>query len=511
MPERCYLGLDNGGTSTKAALYDRLGRELASASRETRVLTPAPGWSERDMEEMWAANCAVVREVLAVSGIRPEQVAALAVCGHGKGLYLWGKDGRPARQGILSMDNRAYGQMERWRRDGTEDRAFRYSCQHIMACQPAPLLRWLAEHEPETVRNIRWIFGCKDYVRFRLTGEARGEVTDCSGGGLMDLRRRAWSRELLELYGLEALAEALPPLCESGQIAGRVSREAAEATGLLPGTPVVGGMFDIDACALAADVLDEKRICVIAGTWSINEYPRRSPVLDGSAAMNSLFCLPGYWLIEESSPTSAGNLEWLIRTLLPEVRREAEERGESVYALLDSWVRAVPPSDFVPLFLPFLMGSNAHPNAKASFVGLTADMGREKLVRSVYEGVVYCHRVHLEKLLRTRAAPPECVRLAGGAARSDAWCQMFADILGLRVERVEARETGALGCAIAAAAGTGGYPSLEAAARAMCPVGKGFDPDPAAKKAYDARFALYTKLTACLDPLWEEVQRAVEG
>ena len=508
---RTYLGLDNGGTSTKAALYDETGRELAVANRDTRVLTPGPDRFERDMEEMWEANCAVIREVLRLSGRDPASVAGVAVCGHGKGLYLWGKDGKPAGHGILSTDNRAYAYVDRWRRDGTEEKAFARSCQHVMACQPVALLPWLRDHEPETLAGARWAFGCKDYVRFRLTGEARGELTDCSGAGAVNLHTRAYDPALLALFGIPELGELFPPLCCSDEIAGYVTREAAEACGLAEGTPVLGGMFDIDACALAANVLDESNICMIAGTWSINEYLRSSPVTDGRAFMNSLFCLPEYYLIEESSPTSAGNLEWFVRTLLPEAKEAAERGGESVYSLLDRWVAGTGAEGFVPLFLPFLMGSNAHPNARAAFVGLSADMGREALARSVYEGVVYCHRVHLERLLETKETPPDCVRLAGGAARSDIWSQMFADILGLSVERLEARETGTLGCAILAAAGTGAYGSLREAARAMSPVGKRFIPDPGAAAHYAGRYALYKKLVDRLDPLWPDVQGVIEG
>jgi len=178
------------------------------------------------MEEMWQANCTVIRNVLRDSGIAPGDVAGVAVCGHGKGLYLWGKDGRPTRNGIISTDNRAYAYPQKWRADGTEDRVFALSCQHILAL------------------------------------------------------------------------DALPPLCEATDIAGHVSPEAAAQCGLKPGTPVAGGMFDIDACALAVNVLNEDRVCMIAGTWSINEYPRKAPVTDGSVLMNSLFFLKDLYLIE---------------------------------------------------------------------------------------------------------------------------------------------------------------------------------------------------------------------
>ncbi len=380
-----------------------------------------------------------------------------------------------------------------------------------MSCQPPALLAWLRDNEPDTEEKIRWIFSCKDYIRFRLTGEAKSELTDCSGTGLLNLHRCDYDCALLSLFGLTELEHALPPLCRSTDIAGYVTREAAEKCGLCPGTPVIGGMFDIDACALAVGILDEKDLCVIAGTWSINEYIRKTPVTDGSVRMNSLFCLPEYYLIEESSPTSAGNNEWFIRTMLPELCANAKQRGDSIYRVMDDWVSSLPPETFVPLFLPFLMGSSAHPNAKGAFVGLSAEHGRAHLARSVYEGIVYCHRQHVDRLLQTRGTPPDCIRLAGGAARSPVWAQMFADIIGLSVERVDVVETGTLGCAVAAAAATGAYPSLEAAAQAMCPVGSRFEPDSTAHAAYNGRYCLYKKLIACLDPLWDDMQRLIEA
>ena len=506
-----YIGLDNGGTTTKAALYDARGAELGAASRDTAMLTPKPGWTERDMEEMWRANCDVLRDVLSRTGVSPDDVAGVAVCGHGKGLYLWGKDGRPARNGIISTDNRAYAYPVKWRQDGAERRAFEYACQHVMACQPVSLLAWLKDNEPEVVSNIRWIFECKDYVRFRLTGEARAEITDYSGACLVNLYTRDYDDRLLKCFGLEDLREALPPLCKSLDIAGYVTEEAAAACGLRAGTPVAGGMFDIDACAIAVNVLDECNVCMIAGTWSINEYLRRAPVTDGRAQMNSLFALPEYYLIEESSPTSAGNNAWFIRTLLPEARAAAETRGVSIYEQMNDWAASIPPETFVPVFHPFLMASNAHPNAMGSFIGLDVSHTRAHLVRSVYEGIVYGHRQHLEKLLATRDAPPECVRLAGGAAKSRVWTQMFADILGLPVETVDVNETGALGCAIAAAAATGAYPSLADACAAMSPTGARFEPDMAAHACYDRRYALYRRITECLDPVWDDMRRCVEG
>ena len=506
-----YIGLDNGGTATKAALFDSRGREIGSYGVSTRAITPKPGFVERDMEEMWQANCEVVRGVLEKTGVSGDDVAGIGIAGHGKGLYLWGKDGKPAGYGIISTDNRAWQYPVKWREDGTEDRAFTMSLQHIMSCQPVALLAWLKDNEPERYSNIQYVFMCKDYVRFRLTGEARAEMTDYSGSGMMNLRTKEFDREILTLFGIPEMMDALPPLCEATEICGYVTEEAAALTGLKAGTPVIGGMFDINACAIAAGVTDPEKVCMIAGTWSINEYIRRDAVDDGRVQMNSLFALPGYYLIEESSPTSAGNFEWYIKQLLPELKENLKAEGKSIYEAVDEWVEKISPETFVPVFLPFLMASNVHPNAMGSFVGMNISHTREHLARSIFEGITFCHRYHYERLLATREEPPKVIRLAGGAARAEVWAQMFADIMKCPVETVEASETGALGCAIAAAVATGEYASLDEAVANMTVISKPYLPNPDVTGIYDEKYGLYVKTIACLDGLWDDMQKVVDS
>jgi L-xylulokinase len=174
---RFFIGLDNGGTATKAAVFDETGREIGDFGISTEAITPRPGYVERDMEEMWQANCKVLKGVLAKTGISAEDVAGVGISGHGKGLYLWGKDGLPCGRGIISTDNRAWEYPVRWKKDGTEEKAFERSLQHIMACQPVSLLAWMKDNEPERYKNIAHVFECKDYVRFRLTGKAMAEKT----------------------------------------------------------------------------------------------------------------------------------------------------------------------------------------------------------------------------------------------------------------------------------------------------------------------------------------------
>jgi L-xylulokinase len=482
-----FLGLDNGGTNTKAVVYTQQGEEVGSVSVETAMNTPRPGFTERDMDEMWAANCAIIRRVIASTKVDPKHISGIAVCGHGKGLYLWGKDNRPAYPGIISTDNRAWECVQRWKENGTEQAVFEISYQHILSCQPVALLAWIKENQPEVLKNIQWIFECKDYVRFRLTGKPTAEITDYSGANFINLETKQYDRELMKLFDLEELWDALPPLCNSTDLCGSVTEEAAALTGLAAGTPVAGGMFDIDACAIAVNVVNEKHICMIAGTWSINEYPSKTPIRDGSVLMNSVFCNPEYYLIEESSATSASNLEWFIRSLLPEVEHAISERGDRFFDELNAWVESIRPQEYCPIFCPFLIASNAHPNAKASFVGISGYHTRKHLVRGIYEGIAFSHRYHLEKLLKTRTEKPEGIRLAGGVTNSNVWSQMFADVMQLPVETVTVREAGALGCAITAAVAVGIYGSLNEAASKMTSIKSVFNPETEAVAAYEQK------------------------
>lgn len=497
-----FLGVDNGGTATKAVVFDDQGNDLARASRKVPMILPEPGFTERDMELLWKANCEAIREAVQASGVPASAIRGVAPCGHGKGLYLWGKDGRPAYHGIVSTDSRAWEYPERWQRDGTAARVFDRTFQRILACQPVSLLRWLEDHRPGVVERTRWIFEVKDYVRFRLTGEAFAEATDYSGSNLLDLRTARFEEDLLAEFGLAHVQDKLPPLKYSTELCGEVSPEAAAATGLVAGTPVAGGMFDIDACAVAVDVTDEENLCVIAGTWSINEYIARTPVVNHSVMMNSFFCLPGYYLVEECSPTSAGNNEWFTNLFLEAEKSAAAARGISIYEHTSELAASVPPDGQDIVFLPYIYGSNYDPQARACFVGLDASHTRPQLIRAVYEGITFCHLVHVEKLLANRART-RAVRLAGGAANSPVWAQMFADVLQLPVETVAARELGTLGAAMAAAVGAGVYADLAEAARHMVKRGARYEPDPAAAAICRRKYRRYLEVSGALSGLWK--------
>lgn len=495
---RYAIGLDNGGTVIKAAIFDEQGNEIAVASAQTPVFTPKSGYTERDMEDLWLNNCHCVKAAMKKAGITPKEVVGIAVCGHGKGLYPWGKDGRPAYQGIVSTDSRAWQYPEKWKESGVWQKLYPKLCQELMACQQVSLLAWMKDHERAIYDNIQWVFSVKDYIRFRLTGEAYCEATDISGSGLMDVKNACFDRDMLEMLGIPEVFEKLAPVKYSYELCGRITEEAAALTGLLPGTAVAGGMFDIDASAIGMRVTSPDDLCTIAGTWSINEFISKTPIINGSVAMNSLYAIPGYYLVEECSATSAGNLEWYIKNCM---ENEVVPEGKSLYDVINEAVEEVDPSLSDVYFLPFLYGSNAHPLGKGAFIGLTMYHQKAHMLRAIFEGVAYSHKTHIDKLLSAREKP-RAVRMAGGAVNSRVWVQMFADVLGLPIETVRVKEIGALGAAMAAFVAAGVFADYEEAADSMVKISEGVLPDFNRHQIYKQKYEKYKAVSQALDSVW---------
>jgi L-xylulokinase len=376
--------------------------------------------------------------------------------------------------------------------------------QSIWPGQPNTLLAWLKNHKPEIFNKIRWVFMCKDYVRFCLTGEPYAEITDMSGTSLMNVRDVKYDRELLQEFGIGDCEAMLPPLKYSAEICGYVTKDAAEKTGLKPGTPVAGGLFDIDACAIATGIVSEDQLCIVAGSWCNNQYISKTPVVSKSLFMTSLYCIPGHWLMLEGSATSASNLEWFVTEFFAEEQKHAITQGKSVYDLCNRLVASTSPEDAQIVFTPFLYGTNAGADvkAKASFVGVTGWHTRAHVVRAVYEGIVFSHKSHIEKLLPFRAMP-KAARIAGGTARSPIWLQIFADVLQISIEVTAGTELGTLGAAICAGVATQQFESFEHAVEKMVKISQTYIPDLEKKALYEKKYTTYRKIIEELNPVWE--------
>ena len=499
------LGIDNGATVAKVVIFDLHGHAIQSASEQTAAHYPQPGWTERSTELLWQSTAAAIRAVIGTAGIRPAQIIAIGTCGHGNGIYLLDRHGAPVRPGMLSMDTRATAVVADWQARGVFDAIWPRILQTPYAGQPPALLRWVKQHEPEIYARIGAALPAKDYIKYRLTSALTTDYSDVSATGLLDLRRRDYAPELLAAYGIAEIADALPPIIESCALAGRVTAAAARATGLAQGTPVVGGMFDVNAGVLGAGVIAPGQACVIAGTWSVNAVVTSAPIASRLPIFNALNT-PTTWLMIDASPTSTANLEWFVAQFCAEERAEAQARGVSIYQVCGEQIAAHAPASTSIIFHPFLYGSNVQSAARAGFYGLAGWHTRADMLRALYEGVVYGHLSQIENLLAA-GARVDSVRLIGGGARSQLWAQMFADVLDLPLEVPQGSEIGARGAALCAGIGIGVYADYADAATRAVTIERMHAPDPAATARYRAAYAEYQRLAEAMREPWERLQQ----
>lgn len=505
MAERgCYLlGLDAGNTVIKAVLFDLAGRQVAMHAIDGRSQTPQPGHVERDLNELWANAREAIRACIAAAGIDPREIAAVGCAGHGNGLYLLDKAGRPLL-GIQSLDGRA-AEMATALSDKAGERLHAICLQKPWPSQTPTLLAWVKANAPDTYERTGTVMLCKDFITFRLTGERVSDVSDMSGAGLLRMPEGVYDPVLLALYGIQDAAPMLPRLLDPAQIAGTVTAAAAAETGLAAGTPVIAGYFDVVASAMGAGVVRPGEASIIAGTWSINQVFSTAPVTDANVFMVARFGRDRFVNIE-SSATSAANLEWYVRELM--------ERGRHVedpFGLCNEAVGSVTPAADDPIFHPFLYGSRLGAEFRAGFHGLAGWHREGHLLRALFEGVMFEHRRHIQALQRAGLEVNRAV-LSGGGSRSAHWPQMFADGLGIPITVPEARETGALGAAIGAGVAVGLFADYEAGIAATTRPRAVHQPDAAMRLHYDRRYRLYSRLSETLRPLWAEfAQEATAG
>lgn len=490
-----FLSIDAGGTAVKAAVFDGEGRLIALKAIDVTTLHRPNGWVEREAEPFWQATARAIRE-LSASDIPAERIAVVGCTGFGNGIFLVDQEGRPTRDGIVSVDHRAQPLVDALIQEGVAGEIEGITGHRLWGGQTVMQLAWLSRNEPETVRRTRFALPCKDFLRMRLTGIAATDPTDASGGGLFDLEAGRYDPALFERLGIPEFFERMPPVVENSAVAGTVSRAAALETGLFEGTPVVAGMMDVSACVLGSGAVGHDALTMIAGTWSINAIETAGRVEGRPPILNMLHRDRACRLLATGSPTSAGNLTWYL----------SHAAGQDI--TFDDANRLVAQSQVAARRCHFLPYVNGPQPRRGAFVGLVNSDDRGSILRAIYEGVAFQHRRHGEEVA-TFVAPrkPGVIRLAGGASKSRVWAQIFADVCGIPVEVCEGDELGALGTAICASVAAGVHRDLPTAVRAMCRVTRSSKPDPALRGFYEERYRQFLAIDETLAGLFEEPVR----
>jgi xylulokinase len=363
----------------------------------------------------------------------------------------------------------------------------------------APKILWVQKNEPEVYAKVKHILLPKDYVRYKLTGDFAVDKADGAGMLLFDLAERDWSPEVLN--ALEIPAEWLPKTYEGPEVTGHISAEAAEATGLQAGTPVVGGGGDQAAQAVGVGVVQSGIIALTLGTSGVVFASTNKPFVEPEGRLHA-FChsVPGRWHLMGVMLSAAGSLRWYRDTLAPSVD----------FDNLLAPAKDVPPGSEGLLFLPYLTGERTpHPDplARGAFVGLTVRHSQAHFSRAVLEGVAFGLRDSFELMKSAGLAEISQVRVSGGGAKSPLWRQILADALNAELVTVNTTEGAAYGAALLAGVSVGAWPDVDTACQASIKITGSTQPQVDVVARYEQVYAEYRQLYPALKAISHNLSR----
>ena len=493
------MGIDLGSTSLKAIIYDLEGNAIAAGSRPTERFHPNrdhPEWTVWQPEQIWGGAAAAVQEAMAKLDGRGT-IRAVAVTGMGMDGLPVNEQGEALYPLISWHDPRTQPQHQWWQEQIGAEKVFSIGGNPLWPINSALRILWMAENEPEIFqRTDKWLL-IEDFVNFMLCGR---QVTDYSMASctlLFDQRTLRWSDELIELSGIDRrlLCEVQP----SGTRLGDVHDEAARATHLPPGTPVVLGGHDHLCGALPVGALRPGSVLNVMGTWETVMTPTAGPVLKDElrAAGMTVQAHVARGMHAIWGGNVAGEmLEWWRKQLANPAIATNSSGGVDWEELMVE-ASASPPGARGVMFLPHMAASACpvvDPRSLGAFVGLSTRATRGDLARSVIEGLNYQFLDIVSAIESTLGARLDKLVAVGGATRNAFWMQNKADLAGRPVEVPGVEEATPLGAAILAGIGVGIYRDEQDAFERVYRPGKTYEPDLEHSGRYADWFPVYRNL-----------------
>jgi len=484
------IGIDVGTSGTKTALFDTKGNTVMKVTVEYPLYTPKEGWAEQKPEDWYNA---VIQGLRIISKEYPDaNILAIGLTGQMHGLVMLDDEGEVLRDSIIWCDQRTEkecGEITKRVKNLVE-----ITANPAITGFTASKILWVRNNEYEIYKKCRHILLPKDYIRYKLTGAFATDVSDASGMQLLDIKRRSWSKEVLD--DLDIDINLLPQCFESVEITGYLTESAARLCGLKSGIPVVAGGGDNAASAIGTGVCEDGKAFTSIGTSGVVFVHTKEMKVDSLGRVHT-FCaaVPGEYHVMGVTQGAVLSLKWFRDNFCQEIMETSKLLNMDPYQLMDEKAGKVPIGSRGLYYLPYLMGERTphlDPNVKGAFLGITARNTKEDFIRAVMEGVSFSLKDCL-KVFGQMGIFADNMTLCGGGSKSALWAQMISDVFNLPISTLDKNEGAAFGAAILAGTGAGVYESVKAAAKVIKQSGK-FYPNEENVKVYEKLYGKYTTL-----------------
>lgn len=510
MAEKYIVSHDLGTSSDKAIIVTVYGEIVDTAKVEYPLYHPQPGFAEQDPADWWNAVCDTTRTVIKKSGIKPKDIVGMTFSSQMQNLIPIDKDGTPLTPAISWLDTRSVDIIRRqlW----TPPRILGYNIFHLLKFliitggspgqtgkdQIGKIL-WLQKYQPELFSKTYKFLDAKDFIIYKLTDNFVTSVDLAVVWWLLDTRknRNRWHPRLTKLAGITL--DQLPEVKESAAVVGEITADAAERTGLLPGTLIINGSGDLSSAALGSGAIEEGELHINLGTsgWVAGHFTRRKIDIPHYTGCIGSTYPQQYYLGMAHQETAGVCLEWLKNKVLYHLEQlKKEDQVEEIYQILDDLAEKAGPGAEGLMFTPWMFGERCpldDDNVRAGLFNVSLNHSREHIIRAVFEGIAFNTRWAMETL-ENLYSPVKHLNMIGGGAKSDIWCQIMADITNHTINQVtDPQMAGAKGIALLASM-TLGYIESYHDIKKYIKIKQRFQPNPANRNLYDRLFTEFKNI-----------------
>lgn len=489
---KLLLGIDIGTSACKIAVFDVDGNVLAQANEGYQLYYPNPGWVEQDPDEWWEAICKGIKNVMKDGKIAPEEIAGIGIDGQSWSAIPVDEEGNCLAKTPIWMDTRARDICERVNKEVGADRIFEVAGNGFNPSYTTPKMIWFKEERPDIYEKTYKFLQSNSYIAYKLTGVMSQDKSQGYGIHFFDMKSCTYDAALAEELGLSV--DKVPEIYDCHQIVGQVNEKAAAKTGLAVGTPVVAGGLDAACGTLGAGVYlpgQTQEQGGQAGGMSICEDTAKGhPDL-----ILSTHVIPDLWLLQGGTVGGGGVLRWFKQEL----------GGEDSFDDLTAMADAIAPGSDGVIFLPYMAGERSplwDPDAKGVFYGLGFDKTRAHMARAALESVAFSLEHNLQVAKSIGVEVGELLAM-GGAANSQVWVQIKADVTGKTIKIPASDTATTLGAAILAGVGVGLYESFEEAVKKTIAITRVQEPNAENHAVYEKAFEDYLKLSEHMQKFWK--------
>lgn len=486
-----YIGIDLGTSGVKAILVNSKGEIINEATKSYSLNVLKPLWREQNPEDWYNATIEVLLKV--VKG-NEDNIKALSFSGQMHGLVILDKNDDVIRPAILWNDQRADKEVEYLNNTIGKEKLIEETGNIAFAGFTLPKLMWVRENEPENFKKINKIMLPKDYLIYRFTNEFVSDVSDLSGTLYFDVKKRTYSDYILNMSGIDI--NQLPKILESSEVVGYLSQQIAESLKLSKQVKVIVGGGDQAVGAIGTGIVNNGDVNVSLGTSGVVFVSSDKFFADDKTYLHSFAHANNKYHLMGVTLAAAGSLDWWKNNFYPNNNFE-DIVNEAANTKIDDTV----------YYLPYLSGERSPINdsyAKGTFVGFSLEHSSANFSRAILEGVTYSLKQSFDAIadLGFRV---DRIRLTGGGAKNDFWCQMISDVFKVVVETIEAQEGPAFGAAILAMVGNDEYETVEEACQKLIKTEKFFNPNDENSVIYSKKYKNYVKLYQRLKTFFKEI------